>query len=922
MNIKRIMLITFLLLAVLTIGAVSASDDVAADNLTVSDDVDVVTDKYDSTDYYIEVYDVIDLENDPDDEPIADITLPLNTKGTFKIINKEEVVASVNVDENDEAEDEVYDCILLKDIDLAKIKVDDELSFKFFENDMEVEKLTQVYKVTSLTTSTMELSKISGSGITDIDLNIQINNIHTEKPDENFTYISVSQKDGFFIISVEGDDEDIIIFCENLKTTNRNYVEINENDTLFYRFGFSFNDINNYIAQKIDYADNFTDLVKKGNIESENEIYFGLYEDDEGYNDIDYETKILILKEGKILFKNEEEDVDVNYNEELEITMNEGWNETELLEFIVRTNITSGKIVIKLNDNETPAFEKNISSLTPTDDSDDEFNHYSILISDLNITQAGEYVIRDYFYDENGECIYQYDDEYPETLKLYEPQSTTVDNITITTNPISTTIRSDETLITINDSSASVDDEVVIYVDGNENPIKIKISECGKDENEYSIKIKQLNLKAFNLEVGEHALNITYKNVNSTAKFNLISNLEIYLPEEDETVYTTFNDAFVFISLEDEGVYYLEGKINLTIMDSEGNITDTIQIDLDEEQSYEDDYLVIRTDNMNKELNGKYTIIVRYFDGNEAATQVKGNVTFKSFDSEEYGTSINGTIKDENDYAITFNDIPPKNIIISIDGKQYAEINETDLNKWLTQANGKYYIKSDKFSGLEEGYHTISITTGTDRIQEPLASGTILIDLKENINPDLTITVSNIEEGNTANVVITTNTTFSGNVTVKVANKNYTVNVDKGHGGISITGLKANTYTATVFLKSDGIFNDSVKSTTFKVNSKTYIPPRKVSVIKLTLKKVKVKKSAKKLVLKATLKIDGKPPKKGTKIIFTFKGKKYTGKTNAKGVAKVTIKKKVLKKLKVGKKVKYTAKYSIKTVKKTVKVKK
>ena len=76
-----------------------------------------------------------------------------------------------------------------------------------------------------------------------------------------------------------------------------------------------------------------------------------------------------------------------------------------------------------------------------------------------------------------------------------------------------------------------------------------------------------------------------------------------------------------------------------------------------------------------------------------------------------------------------------------------------------------------------------------------------------------------------------------------------------------------------------------------------------------------------KLVLQATLKIN-KKAKKGLKVIFKFNGKKYTAKTNKKGVAKVTIKKKVLKKLKVGKKVKIQVSYG-KTVKKlTVKVKK
>lgn len=103
--------------------------------------------------------------------------------------------------------------------------------------------------------------------------------------------------------------------------------------------------------------------------------------------------------------------------------------------------------------------------------------------------------------------------------------------------------------------------------------------------------------------------------------------------------------------------------------------------------------------------------------------------------------------------------------------------------------------------------------------------------------------------------------------------------------------------------------------------SKTYFVTVKESdKVSLTLKKVNVKRSAKKLVLKATLKIN-KKAKKGLKVTFKFNGKKYVAKTDKKGVAKLTIKKKVLKKLRAGKKVKYMAKYSFKTVKYTVKVK-
>ena len=89
----------------------------------------------------------------------------------------------------------------------------------------------------------------------------------------------------------------------------------------------------------------------------------------------------------------------------------------------------------------------------------------------------------------------------------------------------------------------------------------------------------------------------------------------------------------------------------------------------------------------------------------------------------------------------------------------------------------------------------------------------------------------------------------------------------------------------------------------------------------LSIKTVKVKKSAKKLVLTATLKkVNGKYIR-GKWIKFKFKGKTYKAKTSKKGVAKYTIKKSVLKKLKVGKKVTYQATYLKTTVKKTAKVK-
>lgn len=84
----------------------------------------------------------------------------------------------------------------------------------------------------------------------------------------------------------------------------------------------------------------------------------------------------------------------------------------------------------------------------------------------------------------------------------------------------------------------------------------------------------------------------------------------------------------------------------------------------------------------------------------------------------------------------------------------------------------------------------------------------------------------------------------------------------------------------------------------------------------VALKTVKIKASAKSLVLTATLK-EGKNPIKSKVVVFKFNGKTYKAKTASNGIAKVTISKNILKNLKVGKRVTYQATYLKDIVKKS-----
>ena len=141
-------------------------------------------------------------------------------------------------------------------------------------------------------------------------------------------------------------------------------------------------------------------------------------------------------------------------------------------------------------------------------------------------------------------------------------------------------------------------------------------------------------------------------------------------------------------------------------------------------------------------------------------------------------------------------------------------------------------------------------------------------------------------------------------VDIFVNSRHYSVRTDKnGYAKLKIE-LNPNTYKVVAEYKKTKVTNKLVVKQTLKLVKST----------------VKVKKG-KKLVLQAKLKWSNGKAIKGKKIVFKLNGKKYTAKTNSKGIAKVTIKGKVTKKLKKGKKYKFTATYVTNTVKGKVKVK-
>ena len=208
-------------------------------------------------------------------------------------------------------------------------------------------------------------------------------------------------------------------------------------------------------------------------------------------------------------------------------------------------------------------------------------------------------------------------------------------------------------------------------------------------------------------------------------------------------------------------------------------------------------------------------------------------------------------------------------------------------------------------SQYKNGKYIISWIYSGDKKYNPTSGETVLNINRKIIAKDLTIIYSSNNPYSVTIHGINGKTINGVKVTFSLNNKKYGSKITNPNGVASIIISQApGTYKLTITVLGTSI-------------------TKKLTILHvLSLQTVKVKRSAKKLVIKATLKkVNGKYLK-NKKITFKFNGKKYIGKTNKKGIAKITIKAKVLKKLKPGKKVKYEATYLKDTIKKTVKINK
>lgn len=295
---------------------------------------------------------------------------------------------------------------------------------------------------------------------------------------------------------------------------------------------------------------------------------------------------------------------------------------------------------------------------------------------------------------------------------------------------------------------------------------------------------------------------------------------------------------------------------------------------------------------------------------------IKGNVVIPA--TATYNELSNNNITGSVILDGSFNNLTNNRIMTSSD---YAiSSNKLGKNNNLTGnylvANGK--VGNDAVSLRDESNFIASAGVATK--VEVSAPGEVTVNKTVQVTIKLTDT-----NGNPLN----------GQVTVSSTLGSETVNITKGTGVYQYAPKAIGEDTISVKFAGNDTFYLSSNSANVKVvaeqqkvpDVKPDVKPAAKTVVSLSFVKApkKVSKKAKKLIISAKLKINGKLAK-GKKLTFKFKGKTFKVKTNKKGVAKLTIKSKVLKKLlkkvKAGKKVKYQVSYGKKTVKKTLKVKK
>ncbi len=346
--------------------------------------------------------------------------------------------------------------------------------------------------------------------------------------------------------------------------------------------------------------------------------------------------------------------------------------------------------------------------------------------------------------------------------------------------------------------------------------------------------------------------------------------------------------------------------------------------------------VVLKANDVTKYYKGSGNLVVsltsskgKAIEGNEITVKINGKTYTEVTDSSgkaSFDIDLNSgkyTAVIESSETQTYHSASAKAAVTinpTVEGIDVVKLEGSDTLYYaiFSDSNGK--VLANKKAELKIGSKSLSVTTlpnGISRVNIDLDAGTY------------TIVATNPVTGEKA-----TNTLFVFNYLMENKDltkyfrgaQSYKVRAygDNGKpvGAGEIVKIKVNGKTYDVKTDKDGYatlkINLNPGKYTIKATYKKYTVTNKIKVKSTLITKNVSKKKSKKIKYSAKVLSTKGNPLKGKKVTFKFKGKKYTAKTNKKGIATITIK---ASKLKVGKYKIYTS-YGKLKMKNTIKIKK
>jgi len=303
---------------------------------------------------------------------------------------------------------------------------------------------------------------------------------------------------------------------------------------------------------------------------------------------------------------------------------------------------------------------------------------------------------------------------------------------------------------------------------------------------------------------------------------------------------------------------------------------------------------------------GKYEVVVRYIGESKIENATSTIVVKDRLDS-----NMNVTVNSANVNIALPEDVTG-NVTLKIDGIEFSKVKAANQ------------MSIDISNGLNGGIHIVEVLYGGDDKYTSISKQDFLVSMintKITVKSKINMLASDVGAGESSGTLTFTltdeNNNPVSNKTVNVAlNGNvYSVKTnDDGEGKLAIKLESGNVYTCAISFQGDEKYAASPLTISKLTVSK------KKTTISASSKSFKLKSSKKISVTLKTVKnaVNGKTYlKKGKKLTLTVNGKTYSAKTNAKGLAKFTIK--LNKKGKFTAKIKFagekTYKYSTKSIK-------